>query len=66
MVQAAGLIPTIVGMGVAYVLVVIAMFFNPRLRGMDARHEAVSEPMKARSTGQEGETLVASRRTDIR
>jgi MFS family permease len=65
-VQAAGLIPTIVGMGVVYVLVVIGMFFNPGLRGMDVRREAVSEPMKAGATGQDGETLVASCRTDIR
>jgi|tagenome__1003787_1003787.scaffolds.fasta_scaffold20955586_2 MFS family permease len=65
-VQAAGLIPTIVGMGLVYVLVVIAMYFNPALRGMDVRHEAVSEPKQAGATGQDGETLVASRRTDIR
>jgi hypothetical protein len=65
-VQAAGLIPTIVGMGVVYVLVVIGMFFNPRLRDMEARHEAVSEPTDGRATGQDGESLVASRRTEIR
>jgi len=38
-VQGAGLIPTIVGMGVLYVAVTIGMFFNPALRGMDIRHE---------------------------
>jgi len=38
-VQGAGLITTIVGMGVVYVVIVIGMFFNPALRGMDIRHE---------------------------
>src|SRR5919204_76672 len=38
-VQRAGLIPTIVGMGLVYVVVTIAMFFNPALRGMDVRGE---------------------------
>jgi MFS family permease len=38
-VQSGGLIPTLVGMGVLYVLVVIGMFLNPGLRGMDVRHE---------------------------
>jgi hypothetical protein len=65
-VQAAGLILTIVGMGAVNVAVVIGMFFNPALCGMDVRGEAVSEPTKARATGRDGETLLASRRTDIR
>jgi MFS family permease len=64
-VQGAGLIPTIVGMGVVYVVVVIGMFFNPRLRGMDVRHEPVSEPTDSEAV-QDGEALSASRRTDIR
>ena len=46
-VQGAGLIPTIVGMGVIYVAVTIGMFFNPALRGMDIRHEPGGEPMLA-------------------
>jgi hypothetical protein len=62
-VQGAGLIPTIVGMGVVYVVVVIGMFFNPRLRGMDVRHEQGSEPTEA---VRDGEALLTSRRTDIR
>ena len=65
-VQQAGLIPTIAGMGVIYVVVTIGMFFNPGLREMDVRDEAVSEPIKARPAGQDGETLAASRRTDTR
>lgn len=52
-VQGAGLIPTIVGMGIIYVAVMIGMFFNPALRGMDIRHEPG------------GETMLASCRTDI-
>ena len=52
-VQQAGLIPTIVGMGVIYVAVTIGMFFIPALRGMDIRHEPG------------GEAMVASCRTDI-
>ena len=36
-VQKAGLIPTIVGMGVLYLLMPLAMFFNRSLRQMDAR-----------------------------
>jgi predicted MFS family arabinose efflux permease len=63
-VQAAGLIPTIVGMGAVYVLVVIGMFFNPRLRGIDAGDEAVSEPTDSGAAVQDGE-LLGSRRTDI-
>jgi MFS family permease len=64
-VQGAGLIPTIVGMGVVYVVLVIGMFFNPRLRGMDVRHEPVSEPTDSGAVP-DGEALSASRRTDIR
>jgi MFS family permease len=48
-VQGAGLIATIVGMGVVYVAIVIGMFFNPALRGMDVRHagcEAMSAPCR--------------------
>ncbi len=64
-VQRAGLIPTIVGMGVVYVVVTIGMFFNPALRGMDIRREPVAEPTDVRATAQDGETMVASRTTDI-
>lgn len=65
-VQGAGLIPTIVGMGVVYLVVMIGMFFNPGLRGMDVRHEAVPEATDAPSAVQDDQTLSASRRTDIR
>ena len=46
-VQGAGLIPTIAGMGVIYVVLTIGMFFNPALRGMDIRHEPGGEPTPA-------------------
>jgi MFS family permease len=36
-VQQTGLIPTIIGMGVLYVGITLAMFFNRALRGMDLR-----------------------------
>jgi hypothetical protein len=65
-VQGAGLLPTIVGMGVIYVVVVIGMFFNPALRGMDLRHETSSERTDSPATPQNGKTEFASRRTDIR
>jgi hypothetical protein len=64
-VQQAGLIPAIVGMGVVYVVVMIGMFFNPALRGMDARREPVAEPRDVQAAAQDGETMVASRTTDI-
>src|SRR5918999_1696216 len=59
-VQRAGLIPTIVGMGVVYIVLTVGMFFNPALRGMDVLHE----PADAASA-QDGETMMASRTTDI-
>jgi MFS family permease len=65
-VQGAGLIPTIVGMGVVYVLVMIAMFFNPALRGMDVRHKPAAEPADVRAAAEDGATMMASRTTDIR
>jgi hypothetical protein len=65
-VQRAGLIPTIVGMGVVYVLVTIAMFFNPALRRMDVRHEPAAEPADVRAPDEDGATMLASRTTDIR
>ena len=34
-VQQAGLIPTIVGMGATYVALILMMFLRPALRGMD-------------------------------
>lgn len=64
-VQQAGLIPTIVGMGVIYVVVTIGMFFNPALRGMDVRREPVAEATDAQAAGQDGQTMIASRTTDI-
>jgi hypothetical protein len=64
-VQRAGLIPTLVGMGVVYVVVMIGMFFNPTLRGMDIRREPVAGPTDVRATAQDGETMMASRTTDI-
>ncbi len=38
-VEAVGLVPTIVGMGAIYVVVTVSMFFNPALRQMDAGRE---------------------------
>lgn len=64
-VQQAGLIPTIAGMGVIYVVVTIGMFFNPALRGMDIRHEPVSEPTEVHAAAQDAETMLPSRRTNI-
>jgi hypothetical protein len=64
-VQQAGLIPTIAGMGAIYVVVTIGMFFNPALRGMDIRHEPVSEPTKIPAAAQDAETTLLSRRTNI-
>jgi hypothetical protein len=47
-VQSAGLIPTIVGMGLVYVAVNLGMFLNPALRGMDARPDrAAAAPAPA-------------------
>ena len=65
-VQGAGLIPTIAGMGIVYVAVTIAMFFNPALRGMDIRHEPVPEPAEVPAAAWHRETPVPSRRTNIR
>jgi MFS family permease len=64
-VQRVGLIPTVVGMGVVYVVVTIGMFFNPALRGMDVRQEPVAKPTDVRAEAQDGETMMASRTTDI-
>jgi len=64
-IQRAGLIPTIVGMGVVYVVVTIGMFFNPALRGMDVRRKPPSEPTDVRTAAQGGETTISSRTTDI-
>jgi hypothetical protein len=65
-VQRAGLIPTIVGMGVVYIVVTIGMFFNPALRGMDVRHEPGAEPVDLRTAAEHAEAMKASRTTDIR
>jgi MFS family permease len=65
-VERAGLIPTIVGMGGVYVVVTIGMFFNPALRGMDARREPVTEPADLLTAARGNETMTASRTTDIR
>jgi hypothetical protein len=64
-VQQAGLIPTIVGMGVVYVVVTIGMFFNLALRGMDIHHEPGSEPAQVSAAAQDGETMPTSRRPNI-
>jgi MFS family permease len=64
-VQRAGLIPTIVGMGLVYLVLTIGMFFNRALRGMDARPELVAEPTGVRVAAQGGETTMSSRTTDI-
>ena len=63
-VQRAGLIPTIVGMGVVYVLVVIGMFFNRSLRGMDAHREPAAGTTEL-SVSQDGETRMASPTKEI-
>jgi hypothetical protein len=52
-------------MGAIYVAVTIGMFFNPALRGMDIRHEPVSEPTEVRAAAQDAETMLPSRRTNI-
>jgi MFS family permease len=64
-VQRAGLIPTIVGMGVVYVVVTIGMFFNPALRGMDIRREPVAEQTEPTAAAHHDETTMVSRTTDI-
>jgi MFS family permease len=64
-VQQAGLIPTIAGMGIIYVVVTIGMFFNPALRGMDIRHEPLPEQADAQAAAQDAETMLPSRRTNI-
>jgi MFS family permease len=64
-VQQAGLIPTVAGMGAIYVAVTIGMFFNPALRGMDIRHEPVSEATEVRAAAQDAEAMLPSRRTNI-
>lgn len=46
-VQGLGLIPTIVGMGVVYVAMMITMYFNRSLRGMDNRRELECDPNSA-------------------
>jgi MFS family permease len=46
-IEGAGLIPTIAVMGVLYVIVVVLMFMNPALRGMDIRAAAAEEPTAA-------------------
>jgi predicted MFS family arabinose efflux permease len=38
-VEAVGLVPTILGMGAIYLAVTVAMFFNPALRQMEAGKE---------------------------
>ena len=43
-VQQAGLVPTIVGMGVLYLLVPLGMFFNQSLRQMDTQRRGMPRP----------------------
>jgi predicted MFS family arabinose efflux permease len=45
--QQVGLIPTIVGMGLVYVVVTVAMFFNRALRQMDVHREPTGAPVAA-------------------
>jgi hypothetical protein len=52
-------------MGAIYVAVTIGMFFNPALRGMDIRHEPVSEATEVRAAAQDAEAMLPSRRTNI-
>ena len=63
-VQRAGLIPTIVGMGVVYVVLTVGMFFNPALRRMDVLHEPAAEPADVRTAPQDM-VAAAPRTTDI-
>ena len=62
--ERAGLIPTIVGMGVVYVAAMIAMFFNPTLREMDVHRGPSVESTDVRAAVQDFETN-ASRQTDV-
>ena len=64
--QRFGLIPTIVGMGVVYVVVTAAMFFNRALEGMDVRPDAAAEPAGVGAGAGRREAMVAVRSTDIR
>jgi hypothetical protein len=43
----------------------IGMFFNPALRGMDVHREPAAEPTDVRAAAQDGQTMIASRTTDI-
>jgi MFS family permease len=43
LIERAGLIPTIVGMGILYVAATLALSLNPALRGMDARPSEVAK-----------------------
>jgi hypothetical protein len=52
-------------MGAVYVAVTIGMFFNPALRGMDIRHEPVSEPTEVPAAAKDVQTMPPSRRTNI-
>ena len=50
---------------VVYVVLTVGMFFNPALRGMDVRQGPAAEPADVRASAQDGETMMASRTTDI-
>ncbi|MGH2825675.1 MAG: hypothetical protein ACRDKF_01740 [Actinomycetota bacterium] len=52
-------------MGVVYVVLTVGMFFNPALRGMDVRRKPAAEPTNVRTAAEDGETMMASRTTDI-
>jgi hypothetical protein len=43
----------------------IGMFFNRTLKGMDVRSEQVLQPKAVETVAQDGETMLASRTTDI-
>jgi hypothetical protein len=61
-VQVAGLIPTIVGMGILYVGITAAMFLAPSLKGMDAPGAAPD----ARAAGGGDRFHPGAGRTDVR
>lgn len=64
-VQRAGLIPTILAMGIISVVLTIGMFFNQALRGMDVRREPAAERTDVGTAARGGETMMASRTTAI-
>jgi hypothetical protein len=64
-VQRLGVVPTVVGMDTAYVLVTVGMFGNPSLRGIDVRHEPISEPADVDAPAQDAEPASDLGRTNL-